>query len=70
MTNIDLFSLSIFIFFVLFCIPGTCAFYNSWKNFFFLSIRDQNNQLSCGILRKVFTMRAGDYERIINYDWP
>ena len=22
------------------CIPGTCAFYNSWKNFFF-SIRDQ-----------------------------
>ena len=22
------------------------------------------------ILRKIFTMRAGDYERIINYDWP
>ena len=22
------------------CIPGTCVFYNSWKNFFF-SIRDQ-----------------------------
>ena len=52
MTNIDLFSLSIFIFFVLFSIPGTCAFYNSWKKNFFLSIRDQNNQLSCRILRK------------------
>ena len=28
MTKIDLFSLSIFIVFVLFRIPGTCVFYN------------------------------------------
>ena len=29
-----------------------------------------NNQLSCSILRKIFMMRVGGYERIINYDWP
>ena len=39
-----------------------------WK-FFFLHLWSYN-QLSCGILRKIFAMRAGDYERIINYDWP
>ena len=66
MTKIDLFSLSVFILFFLFCIPGTCIFYNSWKKIHSWS----NNQLSCGILRKIFTMRAGGYERIINYDWP
>ena len=51
------------------CIPGTCVFYNSWWKIFFPHPWS-NNQLSCGILRKIFTMRAGDYERIINYDWP
>ena len=65
LTKIDLFLLSIFIWFVLFCIPGTCVFYNSWKIYFYLHLWS-NNQLSCGILRKIFTMRAGDYERIIN----
>ena len=40
MTKVDLFSLSIFILFVLFCIPGTCVFYNSVNKIFF-SIRDQ-----------------------------
>ena len=40
------------------CMTGTCVFYNSWKNFFF-SIRDQ-----------IAFMRAGDYEQIIDYDWP
>ena len=69
MIKIDLFSLSSFILFVLFCIPGTCVFYNSWKKTFFLHSWS-NNQLSPDILRKIFTMRAGDYERIINYDWP
>ena len=39
------------------------------KKFFFLH-SCSNNQLSCGILRKIFKMRAGDYERIINHDWP
>ena len=39
------------------------------KKFFFLHSWS-NNQLSCGILRKIFTMREGDYEQIINYDWP
>ena len=34
------FIFTIFILFVLFCIPGTCVFYNSWKIFFF-SICDQ-----------------------------
>ena len=68
MTKIDLFSLSISILFVLFCIPGTYVFYSSWeKNIFFLHLRS-NNQLSCGILRKILTMQAGDYEQIINYD--
>ena len=38
------------------------------KSFFLHSW--SNNQLSCGILRKILTMRAGDYERINNYDWP
>ena len=50
----------------LFCIPGTCVFYNSWEKIHSWS----NNQLSCGILRKIFTMHASDYERVINYDWP
>ena len=67
-TKIDLFSLSILILFVLFCIPGTGVFYNSWKKFFFLHSWS-NNQFSCGTLRKIFTMRAGDYEQMINYDW-
>ena len=67
MTKIHLFSPSIFILFVLFCIPGTCVFYNWKKNFFLHSW--SNNQLSCSILSKIFTMRAVDYERIINYDW-
>ena len=62
-------SLSIFILFVLFCIPGTCVFCNSCKKFFFLYLWS-NNQFSCSILRKIFTMQAGDYEWIITYDWP
>ena len=66
MTKIDLFSLSIFILFVLFCTPGTHVFYNNWEKIHLWS----NNQLSCGILMKIFTMRAGDYDWIINYDWP
>ena len=45
-------------------------FYNSSKNIFSPLHSWSNNQLSCGILRKIFTMRAGDYERIVNYDWP
>ena len=69
MTKIDLFSLSTFILFILFCVPGTCVFYNSLKKEIFLHSWS-NNQLSCGILRKILTMRAGDYERLINYDWP
>ena len=54
--------LSCFVFLepVLFTIVG--------KKFFFLH-SCSNNQLSCGILRKIFKMRAGDYERIINHDW-
>ena len=52
-----------------FCIPGTCVFYNCRRNFFFLHLWS-NNQLSCSILRMIFTMWVGDYERIINYDWP
>ena len=63
MTKIDLFSLSIFILFLLFCIPGICVFYNSWRKRFF-SIRDQIMRH----LREDFLMRAGDYEQIINYD--
>ena len=39
------------------------------KTFFFLRSWS-NNQLSCGILRKIFMMLAGDYDRIINYHWP
>ena len=62
-------SLSIFILFVLFCIPGTCVFYNSSKKKFFLHLWS-NNQFSCGILRKIFTIQVGDYEQIIKYDWP
>ena len=50
----------------MFCIPGTYVFYNSWKK---IDLRS-NNQLSCDILRKIFTMREGDYERITNCDWP
>ena len=44
--------------------------------YFVLSLYDKinkswsNNQLSCGILMKIFMMWAGDYEWIINYDWP
>ena len=41
---------------VFFTIVGENFFLHSWSN----------NQLSCRILRKIFTMRAGDYERIIN----
>ena len=66
MTKIDLFSLSIiflscFVFLepVLFTIVGKKIFFSPFVI---------NNQ--CGILRKVFTIRAVDYERIINYDWP
>ena len=51
------------------CIPGTWVFYNSWGKKMFLHSW-LNNQLSCSILRKIFTMWAGDYEQIINYDWP
>ena len=51
------------------CISETCVFYNSWKQNFFLH-SCSNNQRSCRILRKIFTMRAGDFERMINYDWP
>ena len=50
-------------------IPRTCVFYNSWKKNVFIHSWS-NNQLSCGILRKIFTMRVGDYKWIINYDWP
>ena len=67
LTKIDLFSLSIFILScfvflepVLFTIVWNFFFLHSWLN----------NQLSCSILRKIFTMMAGDYEQIINYDWP
>ena len=49
------------------CIPGTCAFYNSWEKIFLYL--GSNSQLSCRILRKIFTMQVGDYEQIINYDW-
>ena len=45
-------------------------FYNSSKNIFPPLHSWSNNQLSCSILRKIFTMRAGDYEQIVNYDWP
>ena len=62
MTKIDLFSLflyylSCFAFMepVLFTIVGKKKF---------SSISDQINQLSCSILRKIFTMRVGDYKRI------
>ena len=41
MTKIDLFSLSIIILFVVFCIPGTCAFYSSWEKEIFVSISYQ-----------------------------
>ena len=58
----------IFILFVLLCIPGTCVFYYSWKKKFLHSW--SNNQLSCDILRKILMMWAGDYEQIINCDWP
>ena len=51
------------------CIPGTCVFYNSWKKSVFLD-SGSNNQLSCSILRKIFMMCVGEYERTINYDWP
>ena len=61
--KIDLFSLFTFILFALFCIPGTCVFYN-WKKIHSWS----NNQLSCGILIKIFRMQAGDYEQIIMID--
>ena len=67
-TKIDLFSLSILLLFVLFCIPGICIFGNSWKKNFFLHSWS-NNQLLCSILRKIFMMRVDDYERII-IDWP
>ena len=60
-TKIDLFSLTIFILIVLFCIPGTCVFYNRWKKIIF-SIRDQ--------IINFHTMWVSDYEQIINYDWP
>ena len=69
MTKIDLFSLSIIILFVVFCIPGTCAFYSSWEKDFFLHFLS-NDQRSCSILRKIFMMQAGYYEQVINYDWP
>ena len=39
------------------------------EKFFFLHSWS-NNQLSCSIVWKIFTMRVGDYEQIINYDWP
>ena len=61
MTEIDLFSLSIFILFVLFCIPGTCVFCNSWKIIFCLHSKLFFNQLSCDILRKIFTMWVGEW---------
>ena len=41
MAKIDLFSLSIIILFVVFCIPGTCAFYSSWEKEIFFSISYQ-----------------------------
>ena len=36
----------------------------------FFIILFENNQLLCGFLVKSNTMRADDYERKINYDWP
>ena len=39
------------------------------KKNFFLHLWS-NNQLSCRILWKILTMRPGDYQWIINYDWP
>ena len=70
MTKIDLFSLFIFILFVLFCIPGTCVFYNSLKKKF-LSICDQifNSHVAFWG-RFLWCGWVGDYERIINYNWP
>ena len=29
-----------------------------------------NNQTKCGIIYEKIVMRAGDDERMINYDWP
>ena len=45
------------------------AFFTIVGKKFFFSIRDQIINFH-GILRKISIMRAGDYERIINYDWP
>ena len=36
----------------------------------FFKILVKNNQLLCGFLVKNNAMRADDYERKINYDWP
>ena len=69
MTKIDLFSLSILNYLSCFVFLEPVFFTIVGKNFFFLHSWS-NNQLSCGILWKIFKMRAGDYERIINYDWP
>ena len=59
---IFLFYLSCFVFLepAFFALVGNFFFPHSWSN----------NRLLCGILRKIFVMRKGDYEQIINYDWP
>ena len=36
---------------------------------FFLSVMAYN-QTKCGIIYKKIAMRAGDDERMINYEWP
>ena len=59
--NLFLYYLSRFVFLepVFFAIVEKKIFLNSWSN----------NQLSCGILRKIFMMQSDDFEQIINYDW-
>ena len=45
------------------------VFFKLVGKIFFVSIVSwSDNQLSCSILRKIFKMRVGDYEQIINYD--
>ena len=57
------------------------VFFECWRNnltaFFFQKIPNlffcyliANNQLKCGIIYKEIAIRAGDDERITNYEWP
>ena len=40
------------------------------KSALFFKILVENNQLLCGFLVKNNAMRADNYERKVNYDWP